>query len=55
MKFCLIKDYFKKIIITSNFAGEYEIRKLSEILHCNFIIYYNFTFSEYDENFIFNY
>jgi hypothetical protein len=49
------KDYFNQMIITGNFAGEYEIRKLSEILHCNIIIYTNYNFSEIDKSFNFEF
>ena len=48
-------DYFNQMIITGNFAGEYEIRKLSEILHCNIIIYTNFNFAEKDMSFNFEF
>ena len=48
-------DYFNQMIITGNFAGNYEIVKMSQILHCNIIIYNNFNFSEEDEKFKFDY
>ena len=48
-------DYFKELIKTGNFAGQYEILNASDLLNINIVINKNFNYSMYNNKYIFDY
>ena len=43
-------DYFKELIKTGNFAGQYEILNASDLLNVNIVINKNFNYSIFLQN-----
>jgi len=54
-KTLLYKDYFNKMILTGEYAGEYEIINSCLTIRCNFFIYklndYNIEYTIYKYNY----